>query len=262
MNYRSGQVARVRELTKAEIALVAGGSDNEEEEVVIISKMQEIEQGGGGGFDYYDQTWTIFCEFVTNNPGETSGSGGTPQGDGNGMTPSQTQDAIEVVDTLRAMLQQIAEDNMFTKIDVQGHVWPVWKLLEELGKLSEILSAGTLLWKLETGEAGLPEVIGFIAAVAAMGAMTEAAVPVLGVALLGLAVEKLITAGVIQIGIQFETGTRYFQEEVQRYIEANPAPPINVLDYQNWIRTIFGMPNTPGGGGDPNDPWNLEPIGP
>ncbi|MCH7860801.1 hypothetical protein [Sphingomonas sp. NPDC049708] len=238
----------MRVLSAYEINLVAGGwgtgreDERQKENEIVVT-------GHRDGFDFGEQydpigdTWEPF--FHENDSGEYfGGGGGQSAASGNGLTDEQRDDALTVIESARALLQQAIEKyGAGTMADINGRILPAWQLLEHLGTLMNVLQAGNLIWSLENGTKGLADAIGFIAAIAAVGVAGELGIGVGAAALLGVAVEKLVTSGSMQVNAVTGTVTEIVREEIDEVVQNNPGPDFNPMDPDAWFDGLFGIPH-------------------
>jgi hypothetical protein len=254
------EVKMPRDLTPEEIELVSGGfganTDPTQygEDIVVTGHRDD-----GNDYDPWEATWFAFDDYYGGY--DYGGGGGGGSGDpatpaGNGITDEQRDKALNSIEAARAILQQALERyGPGTMADLNGKLLPVHELLEDLGHLSEILQAGNLVYGLETGDKGLADAIGWLAGLAAVGVAGELGVGVGLAALLGIAVDKLVTLGAEQVTTVVNGVTDTINQQIETFVENHPGPAFDPYDPGAWFDGIFGRPHNPyGGGPGPQNP--------
>lgn len=254
MSLEDNALKTPRDLTAAEIELVAGGlGGNSDDPVdygdIVVTGNRDDTIEVNGYYDPWQDTWEDYTYFYTDvdyGGGGGGGDGSSPEPTGNGLTEEQRDKALNVIEAARAtLLQALERYGPGTMADLNGRLLPVAELLEDLGKLSEILRAGNLVYGLETGEAGLADAIGWVAGIAAVGLAGEAGVGVGAAALLGIAVDKLFTIGSEQVAVIVNGVSEQINQQIETFVENNPGPAFDPYDPSAWFDGLFGIPHPP-----------------
>lgn len=223
----------LRELTAAEIQLVAGGNNSD---IVVVGSRDYWDYDPFAFFDYY------FGEDWENSDPYEIGSGG-----GSEPQPTPEQEAIDKTkDIMQAKigalqdLQQRYGPNL--QIQVGDKYVPVSELLQEMGRLFDLVDAGLTVAQLLNGEIDLHDATMFAFGMTAGAIAASASGSALVGVVVGLAVEnsaEYIMDWMEMMGQLNAQLADYFNEQVAQFVENNSDIPPGT--YDNPIDMIRGM---------------------
>ena len=79
----------------------------------------------------------------------------------------------------------------------------------------------------------------------AVGVAGELGVGVGLAALLGIAADKITTAGIEQGQVVYNGAVEHFQEQVDQFVQNNPGPAFDPFDPGAWFDQMMGIPHYP-----------------
>ena len=230
---------KLRELTKDELALVAGGS-----ETIVVT-------GERWDWDYWD-----FNDYYYDDPNyEDVYSGG-----GGGGGEEEPDPEPEVMDEAlkTAMEGELAklEQNLKDMIDKVGDfdikvgdfTIKASELLDGLGKLGgifDLYEAGQITNDILNGDASIGQVVGFLGALALGAGMTAAGAGPLAVfaatAAAGLLIPGAVDSAVELLNAGFEAAFDIAVETLGT-VPSDPSWPQSISEYDFWLH-VFGIPH-------------------
>jgi hypothetical protein len=230
---------KLRELTPAELMLVAGGGDT----VVITGSRDWYDYDPYAYFDYFFG-YNDYSDYSDGGGGSTSSSD-TATDD---LHAENTKAAVEKVQAVTAALQDIVNHyGPDVQVQLPNHdVVRAGDLLEGLGKLETGIAAGITLGEVLTGQADIKEAFNFAFGVAVESMAAEAGASAVVAFALGYTSEYVasnILDWMDQMGQANQAYQQYFNDQLQTWVQNNSDISPGAYDNQvDMLRGMFGWP--------------------
>ena len=238
----------MRLLSTNEIEQVCGGDGEDIQDIVVTGRRQNDDfwsfnflpmtyyGNAGGDFSFGDGA---FGGAADPTPTDTHHS--------DQLTDKQKEHVHQAIDTaIGAIKDAVSKYGDNLKIELPNKtVISAAEAIEGLSKLNDAVSAGLLVDGLISGDKGLKDAAGFLAGLAAVALLPEE-IPAVAAALVGIAADKLVEAGVEQLQVAHDAAIDTLNRAVEAGVQDGSIPSYDPTNPGGFFDDLFGIPHEPG----------------